>query len=102
MAAKQAGLKLVQYVAVRGDLVKEWPLGAIVAQACHASTAVMHMFRDDPYTVEYLSDLDRMHKVVLKVSVCTSLGGGGVRMHVLCVCIHTCTHTCMYTRMCAW
>ena len=69
MAAKQAGLKLVQYVAVRGDLVKEWPLGAIVAQACHASTAVMHMFRDDPYTVEYLSDLDRMHKIVLKVSV---------------------------------
>ena len=67
MAAKQAGLKLVQYVAVRGDLVKEWPLGAIVAQACHASTAVMHMFKDDPHTIEYLSDLDRMHKVVLKV-----------------------------------
>ena len=73
MAAKQAGLKLVQYVAVRGDLVKEWPLGAIIAQACHAATAAMHMFREDPHTVEYLSDLDRMHKIVLKVSVCARI-----------------------------
>ena len=70
MAAKQASLRLVQYVAVRGDLVKEWPLGAIVAQACHACTAALHTFREDPHTIEYLSDLDRMHKVVLSVSVC--------------------------------
>ena len=92
MAAKQAGLKLVQYVAVRGDLVKEWPLGAIVAQACHASTAVMHMFRDDPYTVEYLSDLDRMHKVILKVSIHTSWVGMCMRaLCVVCVCV--CTHS---------
>ena len=82
MAAKQAGLKLVQYVVVRGDLVKEWPLGAIVAQACHASTAVMHMFREDPYTVEYLSDLDRMHKVVLKVSMCARTSHDSVCTHV--------------------
>lgn len=88
MAAKQAGLKLVQYVAVRGDLVKEWPLGAIVAQACHASTAVMHMFRDDSYTVEYLSDLDRMHKVVLKVSVRTSWVGMCMHYVLCCACAY--------------
>lgn len=65
-----------------------WPLGAIVAQACHASTAVMHMFREDPYTVEYLSDLDRMHKVVLKVSLC---------VHVSVQCAHVLMH---YVSMC--
>lgn len=67
MAARLAGLNLVQYIAVRGDLVEKWPVGAIIAQACHASTAVLHMFREDACTQQYLADLDRMHKVVLKV-----------------------------------
>ena len=84
MAAKQVGLKLIQYVAVRGDLVKEWPLGAIVAQACHASTAVMHMFKDDPHTIEYLSDLDRMHKVVLKVGLMFVVARKPQKCHSLC------------------
>ncbi len=69
MAGKQAST-LVQYIAVRGDLAEKWPLGAVMAQACHAATAVMHMFKDDPNTVQYLSDLDRMHKVILKVRTC--------------------------------
>lgn len=71
MAAKQ-GLSLVQYIALRGDLMKgteKWPVGAIVAQACHASTAVLHLFRDDPNVVDYFSDIDRMHKVVLEVGI---------------------------------
>ncbi len=66
MAGKQASV-LVQYIAVRGDLAEKWPMGAIMAQACHAATAVMHVFKDDPNTVQYLSDLDRMHKIILKV-----------------------------------
>lgn len=90
MAAKQAGLKLVQYVAVRGDLVKDWPLGAIVAQACHASTAVLHMYREDPFTVEYLSDLDRMHKVVLKVRFLSVLKHSNGYAHST-GCVHLCT-----------
>jgi len=69
MAARQAGLNLVQYIAIRGDLIDKWPLGAIVAQACHASSAVLHLFRDDASTQEYLEDVDRMHKVVLRVRV---------------------------------
>ena len=69
MAVRQVTTVLVQYIAVRGDLVDKWPMGAIIAQACHASTAVLHMFRDDPNSLTYLGDVDRMHKVVLKVTV---------------------------------
>lgn len=59
----------VQYVVVRSDLLKvmHWPVGALIAQACHACTAVIHLFHDDPNTKEYLADLDNMHKVVLEV-----------------------------------
>lgn len=47
--------------------VLQWPLGALMAQACHACTAVTHLFYQDPNTQNYLSDLDNMHKVVLEV-----------------------------------
>lgn len=61
---------IVQYVVVRSDLLKElkWPLGAVIAQACHAATAVTHLFYNDSYTQEYLQDLDNMHKIVLQAS----------------------------------
>lgn len=61
---------IVQYVLVRGDLLTklQWPVGAVIAQACHACTAVTHLFRDDEHTQQYLTDLDNMHKVVLEVS----------------------------------
>lgn len=60
---------IVQYVVVRGDLIGtlKWPLGAVIAQACHASTAVMHLFREDPCVRKYTDDLERMHKIVLEV-----------------------------------
>lgn len=62
--------KLVQYVIVNGDIVRKlnWPLGAVIAQCCHATTAVNHLHRDDPATVSYFNDLDNMHKVVLEVN----------------------------------
>jgi hypothetical protein len=62
--------KLIQYVIVRADLVDglNWPFGSVIAQACHACCAVIHLYRDDPHTQEYLKDLDNMHKVVLEVS----------------------------------
>lgn len=61
---------IVQYILVRGDLIRtlKWPLGAVIAQACHASTAVTHLYYNDECTQTYLSDLDHMHKVVLEVS----------------------------------
>ena len=68
MAGKQTASHLVQYIALRGDLlrVQRWPVGALVAQGCHASTAVLHMYRDHGNVVQYLSNLDHMHKVVLE------------------------------------
>ncbi|XP_067142390.1 putative peptidyl-tRNA hydrolase PTRHD1 [Centruroides vittatus] len=60
---------VVQYIVVRKDLLKtlKWPLGAVIAQTCHATTAVYHLYKDDPYTIKYTSDLDRMRKVVLEI-----------------------------------
>ncbi|KOC65768.1 Putative peptidyl-tRNA hydrolase PTRHD1 [Habropoda laboriosa] len=60
---------LIQYVVVRGDLLKtmEWPVGAVIAQACHACVAVIDLFHNDSYTQAYLANLDGMHKVVLEV-----------------------------------
>ncbi|XP_013192371.2 putative peptidyl-tRNA hydrolase PTRHD1 [Amyelois transitella] len=61
--------QIVQYVLLRSDLLKDlgWSIGALVAQACHASTAVLHLYREDEDTMKYLDDLDNMHKVVLEV-----------------------------------
>ncbi|XP_017753972.1 PREDICTED: putative peptidyl-tRNA hydrolase PTRHD1 isoform X2 [Eufriesea mexicana] len=66
---------LVQYVVVRGDLMRTmgWPIGAITAQACHACVAVTHLFYNDNYTQAYLANLDAMHKIVLEVPDETSL-----------------------------
>lgn len=61
---------IVQYIVVRSDLVTElkWPVGALIAQACHAVTAVTHLFYEDQHTKDYLNDLDNMHKVVLQAN----------------------------------
>lgn len=74
LAGVMAG-PVVQYIVVRGDLMCHlgWPAGALIAQACHACTAVTHLFRDDPHMQSYLSDLDNMRKVVLEVSQILSL-----------------------------
>uniref|UniRef100_A0A2A4JJN4 peptidyl-tRNA hydrolase n=1 Tax=Heliothis virescens TaxID=7102 RepID=A0A2A4JJN4_HELVI len=60
---------IVQYILLRTDLLKElgWSIGSVVAQACHASTAVLHLYKDDETTIQYLNDMDNMHKVVLEV-----------------------------------
>lgn len=62
-------VNIVQYILVRRDLIsqQEWPAGAIIAQACHASSAAIHLFYNDPVTQAYLKDLDNMHKIVLEV-----------------------------------
>ena len=37
---------IVQYILIRGDLLlkEAWPMGAVLAQACHAATAAIHLF----------------------------------------------------------
>ena len=57
---------ILQYVVVRSDL--GWPLGALVAQACHASSAAIAvaLTKGDEATKTYVDSLDSMHKVVLE------------------------------------
>lgn len=62
---------LVQYIAVRSDL--KWPKGALIAQACHASIAAVHLNYSDKETRDYLENLDSMHKVVVGVPSETDL-----------------------------
>lgn len=61
------GDTIVQYIVLRKDLREdlEWPLGAVVSQASHASIAAIWHFRDDPYVKRYVDDMDNMHTVVL-------------------------------------
>lgn len=61
--------RIVQYIVVRGDLAKtlQWPVGAVIAQCCHAATSICYETINDPETKEYFSDMDNMHKVVLEV-----------------------------------
>ncbi|KAM9636151.1 putative peptidyl-tRNA hydrolase PTRHD1 [Trichechus inunguis] len=72
MAASSAEPQfLVQYLVLRKDLSRapfSWPAGALVAQACHAATAALHIHRDHPHTEAYLQELGRMRKVVLEAS----------------------------------
>eukprot|EP00879_Flechtneria_rotunda_P009024 GHRR01009449.1.p1 GENE.GHRR01009449.1~~GHRR01009449.1.p1 ORF type:complete len:127 (+),score=2.53 GHRR01009449.1:204-584(+) len=58
---------IVQWVVLRRDLWTDigWPLGPVIAQACHASIAAMVTCMNDPVTHEYIAaeNLDHMHKV---------------------------------------
>ena len=61
---------LVMYVVVRADLLADpfsWPLGAVIAQGCHACTAALWQYREAEETKEYMapSNIENMHKVVL-------------------------------------
>uniref|UniRef100_A0A7S0D2N0 peptidyl-tRNA hydrolase n=1 Tax=Amorphochlora amoebiformis TaxID=1561963 RepID=A0A7S0D2N0_9EUKA len=74
---------IVQYIVVRRDL--GWGTGPLMAQACHASTAAIWMSKDSESTLEYLEDLDNMHKVILSAKnekalakVARNLEQGGV------------------------
>ncbi|KAL1923324.1 uncharacterized protein VTP21DRAFT_8304 [Calcarisporiella thermophila] len=59
---------LTMFIIIRRDLIKSlgWNTGSVIAQASHASTAVLWQYKDTPATQEYLSNLDTMHKVVLE------------------------------------
>lgn len=61
---------IIQYVIVNKEIISKlgWPLGAVIAQCCHATTAVGHLYKDDPEVKTYFGDVDNMHKVVLEVS----------------------------------
>ena len=60
---------LVQYLVLRKDLWTSlnWPLGSIIAQACHASTAALWLNKESVATEAYCAghNLEHMHKVSL-------------------------------------
>eukprot|EP01100_Stratorugosa_tubuloviscum_P013580 TRINITY_DN689_c0_g1_i1.p1 TRINITY_DN689_c0_g1~~TRINITY_DN689_c0_g1_i1.p1 ORF type:complete len:123 (-),score=48.55 TRINITY_DN689_c0_g1_i1:191-559(-) len=68
---------LYQYIIVRRDLIQalNWNTGSVIAQACHASTAALWMFRNEQRVQSYLSleNLASMHKVVLEIKNETQL-----------------------------
>lgn len=66
---------LVMFIIIRKDLIKglNWPMGAVITQACHAATAAIHQFRAHPDTQLYLDKLGEMHKVTLETSNLNSL-----------------------------
>ena len=60
---------LVQYIVLRRDLkkMKNYNDGAIIAQACHASNAILYRTINDSLSQLYFNDLDRMHKIILGI-----------------------------------
>jgi peptidyl-tRNA hydrolase len=60
---------IVQYILLRRDLkkMKNYNDGAIIAQACHASSAVLFRTINDDLTKSYLTDIDRMNKIILSI-----------------------------------
>jgi hypothetical protein len=58
---------LVQYVLVRRDLQTSlgWPLGSVIAQGCHAVSALMWEQRENSNVAQYCANIDSMHKVLL-------------------------------------
>ncbi|KAG0243911.1 hypothetical protein BGX31_010093 [Mortierella sp. GBA43] len=63
----QTRLLYLQPIDKDGNYLDGKEYGRIIAQACHASTAVLHKTRDMTDTREYLADINSMHKVVLEV-----------------------------------
>lgn len=61
----KAGDPLAQYVVIRKDLVDslKWPLGSVLAQACHAAVAAVWLHKDHPHTLLYCGNLDSMTTV---------------------------------------
>ena len=57
---------LVQYVLVRRDLQTSlgWPLGSVIAQGCHAVSALMWEKRENSNVAKYCANIDSMHKVM--------------------------------------
>ncbi|CDW57218.1 DeoC and LMWPc domain containing protein [Trichuris trichiura] len=65
--------KPLMYVIVRSDLISKfsWPMGAVIAQACHATSAVLWKFRDDQIVQKYMEDEKSLAKVDDEASLLT-------------------------------
>lgn len=61
--------KLIQYILIRKDLIgtKQWSIGSMIAQGCHASVAAIATTLESECTREYIADYLNMTKLVLAV-----------------------------------
>jgi peptidyl-tRNA hydrolase len=58
---------LKQIVFLRSDL-KNYGKGALIAQACHATTYATFKYTNHPDTIEYLKNITEMTKIILKIT----------------------------------
>ncbi|TPX53103.1 hypothetical protein SeMB42_g00995 [Synchytrium endobioticum] len=64
------GEPLTMWILVRKDLKKSpysWSTGSIIAQAAHASSAVLYTYKHHPSVISYQTHLECMRKVALEV-----------------------------------
>ena len=62
---------IVQYILIRGDLLlkEAWPMGAVLAQACHAATAAIHLFHRNKNHRNKIYKLDSQKLGIAQVHV---------------------------------
>ena len=75
VAEKAAATILIQHIVLRKDLaaVLGWPLGSVIAQACHASVAALAQHSTEKVVATYLEDVESMRKVVVEINDETAL-----------------------------
>ncbi|KAJ1974361.1 hypothetical protein H4R35_003647 [Dimargaris xerosporica] len=63
------------FIVVRKDLIKQlnWNVGSVMTQACHATSAALCKFSQEPSVQQYTENLESMHKVVLETKNHSSL-----------------------------
>ena len=97
---------IVQAVVVRRDLLStmEWPVGSVIAQACHACLAVAWEHREDACVADYLAagKINSMHKVIKECKGEAQVYSPrpmeqlpfscAVRLHRRSSCVIVCTH----------
>ncbi|NJR42881.1 MAG: hypothetical protein HC767_09710 [Akkermansiaceae bacterium] len=83
MAPTKTDDPIIQYIILRRDLWADqgWPLGPLIAQACHASVAALWLHREDETAQAYVApeSLEHMHKVCSRLCV---LQGSSPTAHV--------------------
>eukprot|EP00049_Salpingoeca_infusionum_P023572 m.12862 g.12862 ORF g.12862 m.12862 type:complete len:172 (+) comp5876_c0_seq2:191-706(+) len=59
----------IMHVILRADLITKlgWPVGSVVAQGCHAVSAVLATHMDNPDVQAYLKDVSHLTKAVVQV-----------------------------------
>lgn len=58
---------LVMYIILNRSLAEKekWPIGSMIAQACHAATKSLWTFKDEQSVLEYTSNINSMTKITL-------------------------------------